>query len=74
MITKANKERAEACAGIVNRVRDIRRISDRNASGVKKTRGNTTELLTRAETLRTLMSETRRRSNGGRARTSSNGR
>ena len=74
LISKANKERAEVCAGLVNRVRDIRRISDRNASGVKKTRGNTTELLTRAETLKTLMSETRRRGNGGRTRTSSNGR
>ena len=51
LITKANKERADACAGIAGQMKDIRRITERNASGVKQTRGSTGDLVTQAQAL-----------------------
>jgi methyl-accepting chemotaxis protein len=70
MITRANKERADASAAIVGQLREVRRVTERNAAGVKAARGSTGQLVARAETLRTLMAPTPARRNGGRARTS----
>jgi methyl-accepting chemotaxis protein len=66
LITKANEERADACAGIVGQVNEVRRITERNASGVKQTRSSTGELVAQAKALRALMAPARSRGNGGR--------
>ena len=44
----------------------FRRITERNASGVKQTRSSTGELVAQAKALRALMAPARSRGNGGR--------
>jgi methyl-accepting chemotaxis protein len=70
-ITEANRTQSVAAARLVTQLAEIRRITERNAEGVRQTRGNTADLLKQAETLTGLMDSTlaRRSSNGhGRAR------
>ena len=46
---------AAAAARLVTQLDDIRVITDRNAAGVKQTRGGTVDLLRQAETLTGIM-------------------
>jgi methyl-accepting chemotaxis protein len=38
LITRANREHSTVAAGILDIMKDIRKITDRNAEGVKETR------------------------------------
>jgi methyl-accepting chemotaxis protein len=57
LITRANRDHAAGTARVVDQLADVRRITDRNAQGVKQTRGGTAELLKQAETLTSIMGE-----------------
>jgi methyl-accepting chemotaxis protein len=47
----SNKDHVTGAARVVERLKDIRSITDRNARGVKATRGGTSDLLRHAEAL-----------------------
>ena len=55
LITKANVEHSTTSEGLVRSVGEIRQITDRNANGVKETRGGTEDVLRRAQALLALM-------------------
>ena len=57
MITKANFEHSASASSLLRSVSDIRQITDRNASGVKETRGGTDELLRRAQALTRIVQQ-----------------
>jgi methyl-accepting chemotaxis protein len=69
LITQANTQHSQAAGALVNDISEIRTITDRNASGVKRTRSSTDELLRSAETLADIVHDL---SGGGSAH--SNGR
>jgi methyl-accepting chemotaxis protein len=54
-ITKANVEHSSAAASLLTSMGEIRKITDRNASGAKQTRGGTDDLMRRAQALINLM-------------------
>jgi methyl-accepting chemotaxis protein len=66
LITTANKEHSTVATALSASVGEIREITDRHIAGVKQTRGDTTELLRRAEVLSALVDRPgpARRSNG----------
>jgi methyl-accepting chemotaxis protein len=66
LISQANRERSEACAGLAGRMKEIRNIAERNAAGVKATRGSTGQLVSRAKSLRTLVARASARPGGDR--------
>jgi len=78
VISKANVEHSDVSAALLRSVGQIREIADRNAVGVKQTRGGTEDLLRRTEALMAIVrrpsgqrpSDRAARSNG-RARRSS---
>ncbi len=49
LITNANLEHSTVSGSLLRSVAEIRQITDRNASGVKQTRGGTDDLLRRAQ-------------------------
>ena len=51
LITHANREHSTVAGRVLEQLRDIRKITDRNARDVHETRGNTAELLRHAEDL-----------------------
>jgi methyl-accepting chemotaxis protein len=51
LITHANREHSTVAGRVLDQLRDIRKITDRNARDVHETRGNTAELLRHAEDL-----------------------
>jgi methyl-accepting chemotaxis protein len=64
-ISHANKEQATVSGSLITALGEIRRITERNASGVKQTRGGTDDLVRRADALAALVARpTRRRANG----------
>jgi len=68
-ITHANRTQSSGAARLVTQLAEIRRITDRNAEGVRKTRGSTADLLKQAETLTGLMdSALAKRSTNGNGR------
>jgi len=73
LITRANKEHSAGAARMLEQLRDIRIITERNARGVKETRGGTDALLRHAEALVGGL-ETRRGGRGANGRQSTNGR
>ena len=65
LITHANREHSTVSAALLTSLTEVRQITDRNAGGVKRTRGGTDDLLKRANALVALVERpTRRRSNG----------
>ncbi len=54
-ITSANVEHSAAAAALVGSIGEIRQITDRNAAGVKQTRGGTDDLRRRAQALAALV-------------------
>jgi methyl-accepting chemotaxis protein len=54
-ISQANVEHSTAAASLLTALGEIRRITDRNASGVKQTRGGTDDLRRHAQALLNLM-------------------
>jgi methyl-accepting chemotaxis protein len=55
LITKANVEHSTVSSTLLRSVSEIRQITDRNATGVKETRGGTDDLLRRAQALTALV-------------------
>ena len=51
LITKANIDHSTVSSSLLRSVGEIRQITDRNAEGVKQTRGGTADLLRRAQAL-----------------------
>jgi methyl-accepting chemotaxis protein len=65
LISTANVEHSSAASALLTSVSEIRQITDRNAAGVKQTRGGTDDLLRRAQALITLVDRpTAARTNG----------
>jgi methyl-accepting chemotaxis protein len=54
-ITQANRTQSASAAQLLSQVADIRRVTERNAEGVKQTRGGTAALLKQAEALTGIM-------------------
>jgi methyl-accepting chemotaxis protein len=64
-ISRANKEQSSVAGSLLTALAEIRRITERNASGIKKTRGGTDDLVRRADALAALVAPpARRRANG----------
>jgi len=55
LMAKANVEHSAAAASLLVSVGEIRQITDRNAAGVKQTRGGTDDLRRRAQALAALV-------------------
>jgi methyl-accepting chemotaxis protein len=55
LISKANVEQSGAAAALLSSIGEVRKITDRNASGVKQTRGGTDDLMRHAQALVNLM-------------------
>jgi methyl-accepting chemotaxis protein len=51
LITHANREHSTVAARLLDQLRDIRAITDRNVRGVKETQGGTVDLLKHAQAL-----------------------
>jgi methyl-accepting chemotaxis protein len=68
VMTRANREQAAAATRLVGQLDEIRRITDRNSTGVRRTRGGTADLLKRAEALTGLMNGALRARSGGNGR------
>jgi methyl-accepting chemotaxis protein len=66
LITHANREHSTVSASLLTSLGEVRQITDRNASGVKRTRGGTDDLVRRANALVALVERpaSRRRGNG----------
>jgi methyl-accepting chemotaxis protein len=56
-ITHANREQSVAAAAIVKDLEETRRVTERNASGVKQTRGSSADLLRYAEALTAVVDD-----------------
>jgi len=54
-LTEANKRHSVGAAQLVSQLADIRRITERNADGMRQTRGGTADLLKQAELLTGLV-------------------
>jgi methyl-accepting chemotaxis protein len=54
LITTANREHSVVSAQLLNTLKQIREITDRNAHGVQETRGGTNDLLQRAAALASI--------------------
>jgi methyl-accepting chemotaxis protein len=54
-IMQANKAHGAGAARLVSQIADVRRITERNADGVRQTRGGTADLLKQAELLTGLV-------------------
>jgi methyl-accepting chemotaxis protein len=68
LLSRANLEHSAVADQLLGRMSEIRRITDRNASGAKDTLGSTDELLAQARTLTALMQPVTRRATGNGAR------
>ena len=51
LITNANREHSTVSASIISALGDIRQVTERNAGGVRRTRGGTKDLLKRTAAL-----------------------
>jgi methyl-accepting chemotaxis protein len=67
LISQANQEHSTVSASLLTALGEIRQITDRNASGVKKTRGGTDDLVRRAAALTALVGRPSRRRGNGRS-------
>jgi methyl-accepting chemotaxis protein len=65
-VANANQQHSKSTAKVTAQLADIRRITQRNAEGVSKTRGGTAELIEQARTLSGLMSPPARKTANGR--------
>ena len=58
-IVSANKQQSAGAKRLVSQLSDVRLITQRNAEGVGRTRGDTADLLKQAEALSGLMAQAR---------------
>ncbi len=65
-VAKANQQHSKSTAKVVAQLADIRRITQRNAEGVSRTRGGTADLIEQARALTGLMNGSPKRSANGR--------
>jgi methyl-accepting chemotaxis protein len=56
-ITHANREQSVAAAAIVRDLEETRRVTERNASGVKQTRGSSADLVRYAQALTAVVDD-----------------
>jgi methyl-accepting chemotaxis protein len=54
-MTHANRAQSASAARLIAQIAEIRRITERNAEGVRQTRGSTADLIKQAESLTGLM-------------------
>jgi methyl-accepting chemotaxis protein len=73
LITHANREHSSVASHVLDQLRDIRKIADRNASDVNKTRGNTAMLIEHAADLAGLVGSGANGANGQRNRNNRRG-
>ncbi len=64
LITHANREHSVVAAHMLEQLRAVRQITDRNARDVKETRSNTAELIKHAEQLSGIAQQNSRRTLG----------
>jgi hypothetical protein len=69
LITHANREHSDVAGRLLNQLRDVRLVTDRNAREVRETRGGAADLLKHAEELALIVGR-----NGRNGRKGSNGR
>ena len=72
LITQSNAQHSQAAAALLKDMSEVKAITDRNATGVKRTRSSTGELLRSAETLAGIVHDltgATERTNGRNART-----
>jgi methyl-accepting chemotaxis protein len=72
LISQANTQHSQAAAALLNEMSEVRTITDRNATGVKRTRSSTGDLLRSAEALAGIVHDlttAAERTNGRSART-----
>ena len=72
LITRANREHSGVAEALLGQVAEVRRIADRNAAGVKETRGTTSRLRDQAKALTSIVegrvTSAERRTSGNGAR------
>jgi methyl-accepting chemotaxis protein len=73
LITRANREHSSVAGRVLDQLRDIRTISDRNARDVNETRGNTAALMEHAADLAALVGRGTNGTNGKRGRVNGRG-
>jgi hypothetical protein len=66
LITHANRDHSMVAGRLLDHLRDVRQITDRNAREVKETRGGAADLLKRAEELSGIISRGTRKGTNGR--------
>jgi methyl-accepting chemotaxis protein len=64
LITHANREHSTVAAHMLDQLRAVRQITDRNARDVKETRSGTAELIKHAEELSGIAEQNARRTPG----------
>jgi methyl-accepting chemotaxis protein len=62
-ITAANRSHSQAVAALVGDITEIRRITERNASGVQGTRAGTADLLRSAQALASTVDDAVKKAN-----------
>jgi methyl-accepting chemotaxis protein len=67
-ITRTNRDHSIGATAVVNELAELRRITDRNAAGVKETRTTTADLLRYAEALTAVVDDLRAPANGSNGR------
>ena len=67
LISRSNVEQSSAAAGLLTSMNELLHITDRNATGVRQTRGGTDELLRRAQALVTMVDRPAKHRRNGRA-------
>jgi methyl-accepting chemotaxis protein len=65
-ISRANTEHSAAGARVLQRLGEVRRITDRNANGMRETHGSTADLVAQARALTDMMRGHEQRRNGSR--------
>ena len=66
MISRANVEHSSTASELMVSIGEIRQMTDRNAAGVKQTRGGTDDLRRRAQALAALVDRPQGRKGNGR--------
>ena len=64
LITHANRDHSGVATRLLDQLRDIRQITDRNAREVKETRGGAADLVRHAEELSGIVAQSGRRAPG----------
>ena len=72
-ITRTNRDHSVSAAAVVTELAELRRVTDRNASGVKQARTTTADLLRYAEALTSVVDDLQRPNGSNRRASRTNG-